>query len=301
MAFTTLIVELGGLCMLVLRTKDEATKGLYVLMPASHHGALHCPLFIAEEIHTESGKGELAHLEMNEKSDEVDLRFMADHYEPTEPGDPKVMLPPFVANVSRFYTSLRLVNPACLDAGAVHGLGARVILPIPKTIEPVDENEFAEFYVPGQDLGAPTFVKLHGQCRITYAVRGNIGKPEIWNRRVKGVELKIAQDPMKMHFVNTRPKDLKGGKYGHGAGESWEHPQAYHDLLVRSSSAKGPPAIIARDVAGPEDKPDSTQCDKVKISKWPPRKAGDDRPQVSFIDPFTCTLGGGCDDPNNPC
>jgi hypothetical protein len=277
--FKKLVVELGGLCMLVIRkTGPEDQRGLYVLMPDGHHmQEQHCPLFVAESKHTASGKVEFERLEHDEQSDEVDLRFMAPHSaNPTR-------LPTFVANVSRFYKVERKVNANCFAGGKQHGLGARIILPLPATITQVG-NEPAVFFVPTSTTGTFKRELLAGQCEITYDVQLS----RDWNNRVKGVELKPdGADTIKMYFVNARPKDLSGASYEHQEGEPWQHPQSYHDLLEKGDSMKGPRAIFGKDQQGDEDKPKKEDCRSIRIAVWPPEI-------MKFIDPYTCTLGGGC-------
>lgn len=280
MPFKKLIVELGGLCLLVIRkTGPVEDQGLYVLMPDGHHmNEQHCPLFVAESKHSASGAIEFTRLELDEESDQVDLRFMADHA--TRP----TALPTFVANVSNFYKVSRSVRTACFVGGKEHGLGARIILPLPEKITQVG-TDAAEFFVPTATTGTFRPATLAGQCEITYAVRDVSG---IWNNRVKGVELKPdSADTIKMYFVNARPKDLRGTSYAHQEGEPWQHPQAYHDLLYNGDSMRGPRAIFGKSVAGEDDKPKKEDCRGISILAWPPEK-------LKFIDPYTCTLGGGC-------
>ena len=302
MPFRTLEVELGGLCMLVMRTNvPEAQKGLYVLMPDNHHHEKerHCPLFVVEGKHTSNGKPKFEHLRLEEKSDEVDLRFMAPHT-PSPPG-----LPDFVANVSTFYgVDKRHVDSACFDGVKKAGLAARIILPLPKSIVSLGA-EPALFWVPTK-TATPGFrsADLYGQCRLTYAVRKDID--DFWKTyQVKGVELKpeMRPDPdgptIRMYFVNTRPKDLNGARYTHAAGETWQHPQAYHDLLVDGSSERGPRAILRGSYNGDSDEHKNEKCRDVAIAWWPPVVRGQAR--AFFIDPYTCTLGGGCEENDPAC
>ena len=280
MPFRKLTVELGGLCMLVIRkTGPVQGQGLYVLMPDGHHmEEQHCPLFVAESKHTASGDIEFARLELDEASDEVDLRFMAPHA--TKPTG----MPAFVANVSNFYKVPRSVRAGCLAGGKEHGLAARIILPLPEKITGVGINP-AKFFVPTATTGTFTPATLNGQCEITYDVRDVSG---IWNNRVKGVELRPdSADTIKMYFVNARPKDLSGASYEHQEGEPWQHPQAYHDLLDNGDSRRGPRAIFGKSVQGEDDKPKKEDCRGINIPVWPPKSE-------KFIDPYTCTLGGGC-------
>ena len=296
MTFTTLEVELGGLCMLVMRTNvPEAERGLYVLMPDNHHDKenIHCPLFVAGNLHTKSGKPESENLELKEKSDEVDLRFMASHAS-TPAG-----LPDFVANVSKFYATPKTVDPECFAGAKRIGLAARVILPLPGAIASVGP-EPAAYWVPTRVTSpqpGPGFrtADLYGQCLVKYTVRSDIAS--IWNYQVKGVELRRDVDTIKMYFVNGRPVDLDGRRYKHSEGDAWEHPQAYHDLLVDGSSKRGPRALIRMDVNGLPDESENEKCGAVDIKTWPPQRDG--QVQIRFIDPYTCTLGGGCA-PNDP-
>jgi hypothetical protein len=291
--FKKLVVELGGLCMLVIRknVQNGERKGLYVLMPDAHHGTeVHCPLFVAEAQHSVSDDIEFKRLKLEEKADEIDLTFMADH------AVNSAALPTFVANVSKFYKQPRYVDSACYEGDKHHGLAARIVLPLPEKIKMLPDASPAVFFVPGSTTGSFQKVGLAGQCCIEYTVHADIDSK--WNGQIKGKGLRPdGSDTIRMHFVNARPKDYLGGRYQHFEGEPWNHPQAYHDLLLAASSLTGPRAIIGEDSSGQIDKAKKEDCGDIKIPNWPPIRKG--KVEIEFIDPFTCTLGGGCPSEND--
>lgn len=275
-----LIVELGGLCMLVTRTAS-ARPGLYVLMPRAHGpGAMHCPFFVCAAMYSASGnRPQVRHLKMEHENDEVDLTSVTNGIHGT------AVLPRFVANVSKFYSPQISVDKNALDEPIHPGLAARIRLPIPAT-DIIGSGTEADFMLPTGATG--NFVianpRLRGRCLIEYEIHSS----STWNRQIKGAKLKAVDDVIRISFLNIRVKDLEAEIYQHDAGDTWDHQQAYHGLLEGKTSATGPRPLFAISVGGPEDKPDSRDCDDIDIDEWPSRSGG------RFIDPYTCTLGGGC-------
>ncbi len=276
MPLKRLRVELGGLCMLVPRQHDR--KGLYVLMPRSaQHGHVHCPMVVCPPSSTVSGRLEFRQLQLEELSDEIDLSDVAVH------GEQK--LPEFVARVSSFHEPNLPVAIECLDGVSPRNLAARVVLPIPTTPFFASGSK-AKLRTPKPSTPGdynPTS-DFAGLCTVIFDVK----EDHKWNLRIKGIRLRPDQhDEIRITLLNIRPKDLQGMLYEHVAGDTWEHPQAYHALLQGKVSSTGPRPIIAETIAGPPDLPDHQDCGDISFGS--PEGAG-----PRFIDPYTCTLGGGC-------
>jgi hypothetical protein len=216
---------------------------------------------------------------MEHENDEIDLTSVTNYTHGSAP------LPRFVANVSKFYSPQVSVDKDALDEETHPGLAARIRLPIP-TREITGSGMEAQFMLPTGATG--NFVladpKLRGRCVIEY----DIHPSSSWNRQIKGARLKEVDGAIHIAFLNIRVKDVEAEIYQHEAGDTWDHQQAYHGLLEGKTSATGPRPLFAISIGGPEDKPDSRECKDLDIDVWPSRSGS------RFIDPYTCTLGGGC-------
>jgi hypothetical protein len=287
MALQTLTITFGGLCMLVQRTKPAAKAGLYVLMPNmtdGHHstGHDHCPIFVCATEYVVGGNGNVG-FEHLKPGDTINLSALTS-------GTRRDIRE--IADVSEMDGG-RKVDKDCLEATHPR-LAARVVLPLPPARKGiVGLGKAGKFKAPNAN-GNMASHKFHGMLAIEYTIEN----PGAWDLKFKGTQLQPDADGhLEFALLNVRPKDLNvRHDYMHRARYPWTHPRAYHHLLTDALGMDGPPAIIDETGGSETDTPDYTLCpDLTKPSSWPvkmvPKKTDF---KVSFIDPFTCTLGGGC-------
>ncbi|HEX6941822.1 MAG TPA: hypothetical protein VF128_02775, partial [Gemmatimonadaceae bacterium] len=118
--------------------------------------------------------------------------------------------------------------------------------------------------------------------------------------KIKSTQFHLLGNQLDFAILNVRPKDvLEKHNYIHRKGYPWFHPRAYHHLLDGAiDDMDGPPALIDENGGSEEDKADHRDCSHITFDDWPLQlrasSGGDGRYSAFFIDPFTCTLGGGC-------
>lgn len=315
MGLRKLVVGISGLCMLVKRRSTPA--GLYVLMPSMGRGG--------------SKHDDGASHEQDEHGHGADAR---EHEETAHEGRHEPHCPylyvegeftggaPVLKSIGKQVTNLReigtsggsepqfsgrvvemgsyisgdteTVDPHWVDVPTPEGcLAARVELPLRVTNLTFPSSERADLLIPDRWNHTNHLpAHLYGRVELEYTIH-----PEKPDLEVDSVRLSPnAQGVIEINFMNVRPIDAIGGKqYAHAAGRDVHHVNAYYSLLRPrrlwcDAQIKLGQVRIGKDVAGDSYVPDYTGCGR---SSTAPAK-------MRHIDPYNCTLGGGCL-PNEPC
>lgn len=288
----TLYVQVGGLCMIV---QEDNPARLSLLLPTFNHpNHLHCPYLIVSREY--AGRDELVSL----SGRSLDLSVLGS-------GGRVQPLPSAVLHVTRTARPDPVqVDPHWLsDARPSGALAARVRLPL--SAEPIHALGSPADLEVHHANGAHEQVRVHGRVGIEIAVDGGASSLPL---RDLGLELKPdANGAIELGILNVRPKDLTGRKLKHRRGEHAHHLAAYYRLLYPrnrwSVDLERPPMIhAATDVEGRDDTPGDVPCAQGRYHPLPRWSGG---PQVEpethdegvlFIDPFNCTVGGGCPTPD---
>lgn len=289
MAFNTLVVEIAGLCMLVKRKSREA--GLYVLMPKVSGAHAHCA-------YVESSSTTSKVRTRKSIDDQIiDLRALS------QSGSMEPTFAWRVVEMGRYQdkSATIYVDEHWLDVGATEAsLGARVALPLLcDGFEMLGDP--ACLKVPNPVNGGTQIAYLHGQAKVTFPVI-----PHLSGLEIAGITLVPDGDKIELKFMNVPPGDADGSYWGHDEDDEVHHANAYYSLLFPRTewSAKkklGKPVKVGKKVTG--TKPGDTTpppCSDAEL----PRSGGASSTAapgaVRHIDPYNCTLGGGCL-PNEPC
>lgn len=313
----TLYVQVGGLCMIVPERNPER---LSLLMPTFNHpNHLHCPyLHVSREYgrrlrsvtpgadstqgtgagkDPNAGVGILASL----SGRMLDLSGIGS-------GGDVQPLPDFVLDVSATAGPAPVpVDPRWLTTNTASGpLASRVRLPLSaKDIENLGGR--ADLEVHYRD-GRCWPISTCGRVGIEIAVDG--APPTLPIQELDIELVPDENDAVELAILNVRPKDLSGRRPGHRKGQHAHHLAAYYHLLEPrarwSTGMEEPPMIhVARDVDGPADTPGDSPCATGRYFPLPRWSGGPDQGPVVygesllFIDPFNCTVGGGC--PSGDC
>ena len=278
MAITKLKIRFGGICML---WQVAATKKLHVLMPKMQHDGSdtdhmkHCPMMVCNQKYSSNrpSKPPVEHL----GGKVVDLSGIG------RPGGMQSMKN--FARISRYANpggAPLMVARDCVSGPLPDFMSCRITLPLPQTLAALPGS--AEFEVPGQ----LATVDLFGEAEATFNVEDPTPFQSQFSTPLKG----DTTDTLEIGIVNVRVKDLNNPReYKHFKDEPWEHQQSYYWLIDGWGADRrvGRPAILARDVGAVRNKHEhhGHDCIKADPNEWPPPN--------KFVDPFTCTLGGGCD------
>jgi hypothetical protein len=275
MPITTLKIRFGGICML---WQVAAEGKLHVLMPlmehdgSDHDDMKHCAMLVCDPKYSSANPSKPPVEQLGGRT--IDLSAIGN------PGTTHSMSD--FANIARYANPGAPLNvdPRCLRDPLPDFMACRITLPLPLTLGALPKA--ALFEVPGS--ASP--VRLFGQAEATFAVTDPT-KLAQFSTPLQG----DASGTLEVGILNIRVKDLNDPKeYKHFKNEPWEHQQSYYWLLDGWGDERrvGRPAIVAEDIGGDRYKPNGrdNECRKAKPDEWPPPN--------KFVDPYTCTLGGGC-------
>lgn len=274
-------IEIGGLCMFVRRSANLGLgPGLYVLMPATHHGAVHVPTLEFGE------KGQpKSRVAITGKF--ADLR---DLNKTTVAGN----LPAAMAPVSKF-SGKTVQDKYLADNGPINDLAERIVLPISTSLTTTgsDGKEFDSARMHPENNSVPS-QPYYGRVMAT------ISGIDKGTKKFKIGDITIFR-PAGAHEVNLRLVNVPEADLDcpmmkpHHAGKYSEHFEHYYNLLAPG----GPrPNLIFDDST-----PGETVCRDERLanakaygSKTP---AGD--VSIEFVDPFACTTALGCPSEEPDC
>jgi len=253
-------VEFGGLCMFVVRPgvggKDPK---LVVLMPQTSGSMKHEPTLEFGEKGTGKFRASL---------DKVDKDFTTEFGS----GSGSTKLPDEIANVSSFVSN-KPVKEQCLS-GALSGSGltARFVFPIGSSVSFESGSLKARMH----PRDNPSNVKAY--CgRATVSVKDIDGEKQ--KIKIGDVTLfRLKQHPkLAVRLLNVMQEHLDCPRVlKHDKGEKSEHFHHYYSLI--EGDPPGPDLIFDDENAG------ETDCRDERVVILNPH----------FVDPFNCTIGGGC-------
>ncbi len=277
----TLNVEVGGLCLLVRRTRSA--EGLWILMPKfhTHHSpdprSLHCALLVTSPANNSAGGRKVVPL----KGKDLDLTA----YAPNNSATP--ILPDGFAPISR-WTNRPVVNE-CFDTDLSQLLEARVRLPHAKAVVPLDppanlrRDGGSELHLNGR---GSIEVEMDGEPKPVN-IAGEILEPDAQGQ----ISIALLNIPFS-HFDHS-------GNIRHPEDEEMTHIQSYYPLVGLPS---GPTLRAARPVTGGEE-PAYKPCPTMPVVVKSESKStlNTDGPlRIMYVDPYNCTVGAACppDEPN---
>ncbi len=288
----TLYIQVGGLCMLVQRMDLER---LVVLMPShTRPNHLHCPYLHAAPGFT-GGREVLKRVE-----GVLDLGGLS-----TSGG--RQDLDGVVLDASHA-TGGSPVRGEYMENPPAGALVTRIVLPLAAAeFQPLGEQAELHLHA-GSDHEV---VYSYGRVGIRIDLDDALDALEIPRLGVR--LLPDDNDSVELAFLNVRPKDLGAPLERMAPNEHLHHVHGYFDLLDLKAPAPmvhSPPRLRT----GVDKRLGDTVCDRGRYATLPRWGAshpagehigaqrdetGREDPHILSIDPYTCTVGGGCYPPGD--
>ena len=278
-------VQVGGLCMIT-----EFENQLRILMPAANHdGMRHCPyLHVPQEF---DGGGAMKPLGTTWSTRVLDLSGLkANGTSQPFKGLGLVVEASALNNDSKVQERFLKRRPNKTD------LLARVHLPLAS--QPfVGLGEKADLTCKGSSGEVP--LSGYGRIGILIQVTEDIDVLEI---PMLNLSITPIDNRVEITLLNIRPKDWGKEDETIKAGDYLQHLDSYFHMLDQNKlcsihSGKAHGKVPSR--------PGDTSCDEIgykDFPRWPVPTVirGQPQPiQIQGIDPYNCTVGGGC--PNGAC
>jgi hypothetical protein len=267
---TKVIVHFGGLCMLV--QSDAERPGFYALLPRMKEAHMrHCAMLEVPAEHDPTGK----HMLYSLQGQEIDLFGLRS-------GGTKQKRLEYVADVSKYAGEVPVAKK-WFDGTPKGILSARVRLPLGLEVK-YNEDEPALLRV--DDVGDFT---TYGQAHVTIDLgtsQPDLPMPCI----VKEPLTPNAKGEIHVRVLNVQIAELydhSGKKSKHKENDPLPHLDTYYKLLV--PHPKSPKMRAGKNVGDEVKHYKDCDCDEL------PLELRDDK-AIRNVDPYNCTLGGGCDD-----
>lgn len=285
---SSLYIQVGGLCLVV---QQPSRKRLYVLLPDLEQGSdqTHCCF-----LHVSAAYSDRNRLERI-RDQSIDLSTLAVK-KPDVRSFTNVALP-----VSKLAGRRALATYLDDPIDAAGPLGARIVLPLPSDrFQPLGKRAAITVFPKNQPQG--TYV-AYGRLGIRY----DLVRP-VASLTVPGVNVPLKADShgaVELALLNIRPQDLGEKPERVGRRTVLHHHSAYYELLGVTNPLDQPTHVSSPDDQEGDPPRKGMSCAEVTFKPFP--RWGVDFPNGEYalspteekgIEPYNCTVGGGCAPPN---